>query len=359
MKIIFSILLMATVFIVEHPKSFGVIAALATSNNARAQTPSYGSGGSPVDTSFSVFETPVATPRYEVIKIKKSGMHVKTKKLILDSMKAANLPISNDKYIWMDQSTGEIKASKRDSLLKMLNQSLSFISNTTSIPAAQVNADWSSGSGVSQILNKPTIPAQYTLSQGANITLTGSYPNQTLSAVTQTSALTSSQVTTALTFAPASNTVVSDKTITITTLGSATVSSAYPSFTINTPAVIAQTLVAGKSMVVTPGSNTYTIGAAKSFTTYSGTTDASGNFTITFSTAYAVAPIVFPVIPNQVDKNALAITSSVSATGFTVNMFTRATITSLPIIGVLAGALLGAATTAVTSTAIDVLVIEK
>lgn len=36
----------------------------------------------------------------------------------------------------------------------------SFIQNKPSIPAAQVNADWNAGSGVAQILNKPTIPTQ-------------------------------------------------------------------------------------------------------------------------------------------------------------------------------------------------------
>lgn len=35
--------------------------------------------------------------------------------------------------------------------------------NNPSMPSAQVNADWSSGSGASQILNKPTIPTQYGL----------------------------------------------------------------------------------------------------------------------------------------------------------------------------------------------------
>lgn len=35
----------------------------------------------------------------------------------------------------------------------------SFIQNKPTIPAAQVNSDWNSVSGVSQILNKPTIPS--------------------------------------------------------------------------------------------------------------------------------------------------------------------------------------------------------
>jgi hypothetical protein len=37
--------------------------------------------------------------------------------------------------------------------------SYSDLSNKPTIPAAQVNSDWTAGSGVAQILNKPTIPA--------------------------------------------------------------------------------------------------------------------------------------------------------------------------------------------------------
>jgi hypothetical protein len=33
------------------------------------------------------------------------------------------------------------------------------LSNTPTIPAAQVNSDWNASSGVAQILNKPTIPS--------------------------------------------------------------------------------------------------------------------------------------------------------------------------------------------------------
>lgn len=42
------------------------------------------------------------------------------------------------------------------------NQSLDFIKNKPTIPAAQVNSDWDATSGLAQILNKPTIPAAYT-----------------------------------------------------------------------------------------------------------------------------------------------------------------------------------------------------
>jgi hypothetical protein len=47
------------------------------------------------------------------------------------------------------------------------------LTNTPSIPAAQVNADWSATSGVAQILNKPTIPDAYTLPAATASTLGG------------------------------------------------------------------------------------------------------------------------------------------------------------------------------------------
>ena len=39
------------------------------------------------------------------------------------------------------------------------NSKVDYIKNKPTIPAAQVNSDWSAESGVAQILNKPTIPA--------------------------------------------------------------------------------------------------------------------------------------------------------------------------------------------------------
>lgn len=50
------------------------------------------------------------------------------------------------------------------------------------IPAAQVNSDWNATSGVAQVLNKPTIPAQFNPVAGTNVTLSGAYPNITISA---------------------------------------------------------------------------------------------------------------------------------------------------------------------------------
>lgn len=43
----------------------------------------------------------------------------------------------------------------------------------------QVNSDWNATSGVAEILNKPTIPAQFNPIAGTNMTITGTYPNIT------------------------------------------------------------------------------------------------------------------------------------------------------------------------------------
>lgn len=150
-----SILAIITIFIAEHAKLIGITGTSLLTLNVKSQAPSYGSGGSSVDTSYSVFETPIATPRYDVVKIKRTSFHVKTQKLILDSMKTKNTAISNMKFIWMDETTGEIKASKKDSMYKALNNSLSFMSNTVSIPS------------------------QFNPSAGTGMSLTGSYPNVT------------------------------------------------------------------------------------------------------------------------------------------------------------------------------------
>lgn len=47
----------------------------------------------------------------------------------------------------------------------------SDLSGTPTIPAAQVNSDWNAGSGVAEILNKPTTLSGYGITDGANTSL--------------------------------------------------------------------------------------------------------------------------------------------------------------------------------------------
>lgn len=95
------------------------------------------------------------------------------------------------------------------------------------------------------------------------------------------------------------------------------------------------------------------ITAGKKVIPYSGTTDASGNYTVTFSPSFSVAPNIQASINNQSSTNQFIRVSSVSTTGFTINVFQRSAVTLLGI------EVLLAATTNVSGAAVDVLVTEK
>lgn len=93
--------------------------------------------------------------------------------------------------------------------------------------------------------------------------------------------------------------------------------------------------------------------SAKRIESYSGTTNASGNYTVTFGTAYAVAPNVQATIPNQAAVNQFIKVTSVSTTGFTVNVFQRNSVTLLAVDVLLS------TTTNVNGAPVDVMVLEK
>lgn len=87
--------------------------------------------------------------------------------------------------------------------------------------------------------------------------------------------------------------------------------------------------------------------------TYSGTTNASGNYTVTFPVAYSTPPNIQASITNQGNTNQFIRVSSVSTTGFTVNVFQRSAVTLLSV------EVLLAATTNVSGANVDVLVTQK
>lgn len=63
-------------------------------------------------------------------------------------------------YSWERFGTVDVPPQEQANWNEADTDSPAYIKNKPSIPAAQVNSDWSAGSGVAQILNKPTIPSQ-------------------------------------------------------------------------------------------------------------------------------------------------------------------------------------------------------
>lgn len=124
-----------------------------------------------------------------------------------------------------------------------------------------------------------------------------------------------------------------DQTVTLTGSGNIVITGTYPNFTVST-------------------------GTSKRQLTYSGVTDASGNYTVTFATPFSVAP---NIQQNLIGGSALqgTLITSITATGFTIQAYTRSTVSSLPIVGVLSATLVGVATNPLVGGNIDVLITEK
>jgi len=86
---------------------------------------------------------------------------------------------------------------------------------------------------------------------------------------------------------------------------------------------------------------------------YSGTTNASGIYTVTFSNAFSVPPNIQASIPTQSATNQYLRISAVSTTGFTVNAYAFNTNTLLGIVSLVT------TTSAITNLPVDVLITEK
>ncbi len=90
----------------------------------------------------------------------------------------------------------------------------------------------------------------------------------------------------------------------------------------------------------------------KRIETYTGTTDGSGNYTVTYGTAYPITPDVQPQLQSGTPSQVVRITAS-SATAFTVNVTNRASVTILGIDVLLA------TTTPVSGASVGVLVTSR
>lgn len=118
------------------------------------------------------------------------------------------------------------------------------------------------------------------------------------------------------------------------------------------PSQATQTLTGLNGVTVVSGVNTFTISKSKRQETYSGTTNSSGVYSVTFSQAYSVAPNIQANIIGGTANQFLVITS-ISTTGFTVNAYQRNAVT------LLATEVLLASTVNVNGANVDVLITEK
>jgi len=269
------------------------------------------------------------------------------------------------------------------------------LNNKPTIPAAQVNSDWNSVSGVSQVLNKPTNVSSFSNDVGYLTSITslqitaalgftpysaanpagyitginsaliaaalGYTPyNGTANPNGYINTVTSSNVTTALGFTPVNPNGTTSQYIrgdgskvTFPTIPAAQINCDW-----NATSGLAQLLnKPSLATVATSGSyndlsNKPTIPTVKRTETYLGTTNASGDYTVTYSTAFSVTPDIQPQLQSGTPAQVVRITSS-TTTGFTVNVTNRA---SVVILGI---EVLLAATTPVSGASVGVLVTAR
>lgn len=98
--------------------------------------------------------------------------------------------------------------------------------------------------------------------------------------------------------------------------------------------------------------NKPTIPVVRRMETFSGVTDASGNFTVTYATAYPAIPHVNPQLTAGTPSQVVRVVAS-TATGFTVNATNRSSVTLLAV------EVLLAATTPVVGAAVSVSVLAR
>lgn len=152
-----------------------------------------------------------------------------------------------------------------------------------------VNADWNSPSGLSEILNKPNIPIN---------------TNQLINGSGFISGIDNSMVISALGYTPLQTEVDGDIT--------------------NEIELPTQTGNNGR-FLVTNGANA---SWGKRVEIYSGSTNASGNYSVTFGSTYSATPTITANIIGGSNTNILKITS-VSTTGFSVQVVNRVDVVGL------------------------------
>lgn len=189
----------------------------------------------------------------------------------------------------------------------------SSLTGSPSIPAAQVNSDWTAVSGVSQVLNKPIL---------ATVATSGSYAD-----------LTNKPVIPPVNYPVTSvNTKVGAVVLTSSDIGAA---ASVHNHAINDITGLQSTLdskasTASLSGYATTGALTTATTGLRKVETFLGTTDASGNLSITFANTYSTPPDVQPQLIGGTFNQMVRVVS-VSNTGCVVQAAQRNLVTLLAV----------------------------
>ncbi len=233
-----------------------------------------------------------------------------------------------------DARIPSIPISKTTGLQPALDAKLSTPTGTTSqylrgdgtiaafpaIPAAQVQVDWNATSGIASISNKPALAPVATAGTYSSLTgIPSTFPpsahSQAWSTITATpTTLSGYGISDGVSQSALTAALGSYATNSALTAGLAT--------KFNVPTGTTAQYVRGDGSLAT-------LPAARRIETYSGTTNASGQITVMYPTAYPVAPVVQPPAPAL--ANQVWTTVASTTTGFTMQLSQRNTVTLLAV----------------------------
>lgn len=201
------------------------------------------------------------------------------------------IPSVNYPVMSVNSKTGAVNITASDVGAIAIGSSIPYntLTGVPTLPAAQVNSDWNSNSGVNQILNKPSLfSGTYSDLTGKPTLFSGSYTD-----------LTNKPALFDGTWASLS--------------GKPTIPTLVSAFT-NDSGYLTSTSVSG----------------LRKTETFLGTTDASGNFTITFANTYTTPPDIQPQLIGGTFNQMVRVVS-VTTTGCVVQAAQRNLVTLLSI----------------------------
>lgn len=233
----------------------------------------------------------------------------------------------------------------------------SSLANLPAIPSAQVSSDWASTTSPTQILNKPALfSGKYAdLTDKpvlAPVSLSGAYDDLTGRPAIPTLPILSTVATSGLYADLIGKPTIPTVTYPVTSVNTKTGAVVLTNTDVGAAAASHTHSIANITGLQTALDSKLNSASIKRQETYSGVTDASGNYTVVFATPFSVAPNIQAQVVNGSHNTSMRV-AAVSTTGFTIAVGTRAGLTVLGL------TVLGFDVPATAGVAVDVLVTSK